>query len=229
MDLPTPRCLPSRTMAFPGWSTTAVEFYEGLEAENSKTYWLAHKETYDNLVRQPMEELLTELAPEFGAGKIFRPYRDVRFSADKSPYKTSIAATLAEGGYIQFSADGLAAGAGMYAASSDQLERFRAAVDDDRSGRSLERIVTEVRAAGITLSGHDTLKTAPRGYTKDHPRIELLRYKGLVTWQEWPAADWLDAPRAKDRVAEFFRHSAPLQGWLAEHVGPAQTSEARQR
>ena len=121
------------------------------------------------------------------------------------------------------------AGAGMYAASSDQLERFRAAVDDDRSGRSLERIVTEVRAAGITLSGHDTLKTAPRGYTKDHPRIELLRYKGLVTWQEWPAADWLDAPRAKDRVAEFFRHSAPLQGWLAEHVGPAQTSEARQR
>src|ERR1051325_11884594 len=77
-------------MAFRGWPAEALEFYEGLEADNSKTYWTAHKTVYDEKVHAPMLALLAELEPEFGAGKIFRPYRDVRFSADKSPYKTAI-------------------------------------------------------------------------------------------------------------------------------------------
>src|SRR5688572_10134866 len=106
-------------MAFSGWPEEAVEFYEGLEADNSKTYWQQHKHVYDGCVRAPMEELLAELAPRFGDGKIFRPYRDVRFSADKSPYKTAIGATLTGGGYIQLSADGLSAGAGMYHMAPD--------------------------------------------------------------------------------------------------------------
>src|SRR5256884_8720761 len=87
-------------MAFGGWPAEAIEFYEGLEADNSKTYWQENKAVYEELVRGPMDALIAELAPEYGEGRIFRPYRDVRFSRDKSPYKTAIAATLANGGEI---------------------------------------------------------------------------------------------------------------------------------
>src|ERR1051325_11582899 len=84
-------------MAFRGWPAEALEFYEGLEADNSRTYWLAHKDVYDKQVQAPMADLLADLAAEFGVGKIFRPNRDVRFSADKSPYKTAIGAQLERG------------------------------------------------------------------------------------------------------------------------------------
>ena len=93
-------------MAFKGWSAEAIEFFEALEADNSKTFWHAHKSIYEQEVRRPMEELLDELAKEFGEGKIFRPNRDIRFSADKSPYKTNIAGTLSKGGYVSLSAEG---------------------------------------------------------------------------------------------------------------------------
>jgi uncharacterized protein (DUF2461 family) len=81
-------------MAFRGWRAEALEFFEGLEADNSKTYWQRNKGVYEQLVRAPMEELLAELAPEWGEGRIFRPYRDIRFSADKTPYKTHIGAMV---------------------------------------------------------------------------------------------------------------------------------------
>jgi uncharacterized protein (TIGR02453 family) len=208
-------------MAFRGWKVEALEFFEGLEADNTKTYWQANKHIYDTLVRPPMEELLAELEPRFGEGRIFRPYRDVRFSADKSPYKTSIAAMIGEG-YVQLTADGLGAGSGMWEMAPDQLERYRWAVSDDRTGRRLEEIVASVRKAGFDVMGHGALRTAPKGYPKDHPRIGLLRYKGLVTWKEWPAGAWLGTARAKDRVVGFLEASKPLTAWLRANVGPSE-------
>jgi uncharacterized protein (TIGR02453 family) len=216
-------------MGFRGWPVEAIEFYEGLEADNSKSYWQDHKAVYEKSVYEPMQELLTELASEFGEGKIFRPYRDVRFSADKSPYKTSIAATLGKGGYIQLSSEGLAAGNGLYMPASDQLERFRRAVDDDRSGKKLVAIVASLKKAKIDVSAHDTLKTAPRGYPKDHPRIELLCYKGLITWKQWPAGAWLGTSRAKQRVIDFLHASKPMQDWLDAHVGASELEDSRRR
>jgi uncharacterized protein (TIGR02453 family) len=208
-------------MAFRGWPAEALDFYEGLEADNSKTYWTEHKATYEDKVRAPMEALLAELEPEFGPGRIFRPYRDVRFSADKSPYKTAIAATLERGGYIQLSARGLAAGRGEYMMAPDQLKRYREAVDDDRRGDRLLAIVAEADQHGIEITGHEQLKSMPRGYAKDHPRADLLRYKGLVAWQQWPVAAWLGTAKAKPKVVEFLRNCAPLTEWLARHVGPS--------
>ena len=81
--------------------------------------------------------------------------------------------------------------------------------------------MSSARTDGLDVSGHGELKTAPKGYPKDHPRIELLRYKGLVTWREWPAGAWLGTKRAKDRVVDFLERSKPLTGWLHEHVGPS--------
>jgi uncharacterized protein (TIGR02453 family) len=208
-------------MGFSGWAAEAIEFYEGLEADNSKTYWNENKSVYDNLVLRPMTELLAELSPEFGAAKLFRPYRDVRFSADKAPYKTTIAATLEFGGYVQLSTGGLGAGSGMWMMAPDQLDRYRKAVSREQSGQSLAELLETLRAQAIEAGGHDSLKTAPKGYPKDHPRIELLRFKGVTCWQQWPPGPWLGKPGAKDRVVKLFRASRPLNEWLAANVGPS--------
>ncbi|MGH2827288.1 MAG: DUF2461 domain-containing protein [Actinomycetota bacterium] len=213
-------------MAFRGWSAEALEFFEGLEADNSKTYWQQHKDAYQSLVRAPMEELLEELAPDWGEGKIFRPYRDIRFSSDKSPYKTNIAATVGDG-YVQLRAAGLGAGCGMWHMAPDQLERYREAVSEERSGGELVGLATKAREEGLEVTGHDVLKTAPRGYARDHPRIEFLRFKGLVAWREWAPGAWLGTQRAKDRVVEFLQLSKPVGDWLKTYVGPSDLPERR--
>ena len=216
-------------MRFTGWSDAAIDFYDGLEEDNSRDYWLAHKPIYDEAVKAPMEALLDELADEFGIGKIFRPNRDVRFSHDKSPYKTAIGATLAGGGYVQLSGAGLGIGTGMYSMASDQLERYREAVDEAKTGAELSDVVATIRATGIEVTAREALKTAPRGYPKDHPRIEFLRLKGLHTWREWPVAPWLSTPKAKTRVVDLLRQSRPLMAWLDTHVGPSRLPEGDRR
>jgi uncharacterized protein (TIGR02453 family) len=212
-------------MAFGGWPEEALEFYEGLAADNSKTYWTKHKETYDAAVLSPMTELVEELAAEFGDAKIFRPYRDVRFSKDKTPYKTHIGARIGSG-YVQFSAQGLAAGDGMYGMAPDQLDRYRQAVAGDRTGSELEDAIAAIEQQEIGVSGRDLLKSAPRGYPADHPRIGLLRYKGVVAWKEWPVESWLETAAACDRVAGFLRATRPLSAWLDANVGPSATEGA---
>jgi uncharacterized protein (TIGR02453 family) len=207
-------------MGFEGWPDAALDFFLGLEADNSKPYWTAHKDIYDRDVLAPMQALVEELAPEFGEGKIFRPYRDVRFSADKSPYKTAIGALLGGGGYVQLSASGLGAGAGCHTMAPDQLARFRSAVADDGTGEELEQAIAAVESHGIDIMVHDSLASAPRGYPKDHPRAALLRDKDLSAWRHWDPEPWLNTPAAADHVVGFLRASRPLTDWLDANVGP---------
>ena len=209
-------------MTFSGWTDAALDFYEGLEVDNSRAYWQSHKKVYDEEVREPMEALLAELCDEFGDAKMFRPHRDVRFSADKTPYKTHVGATLANHGYVQVSAGGLAVASGTYVFATDQLARYRRAVALDLTGEALVKIVDDVLAAGLTITAASTLKTAPRGYPKDHPRVELLRMKGLVTWKDWPVEPWLATAEAKDKVVTVLRASVPLVQWLSFHVGASE-------
>jgi uncharacterized protein (TIGR02453 family) len=214
-----------RKMAFKGWPDTALAFYEGLEADNSKAYWLDHKEVYERDVKAPMDALLAELQAEFGEPKLFRPYRDTRFSRDKSPYKTAIAARIGAG-YVQFSADGLFAGSGMYHMLPDQLARFRKAVDADKSGKKLEQVVATVTKSGLDVHAPEELKTAPKGYAKEHPRIDLLRMKGLVAARSWEPGAWLRTAGAKTRVVEVLRATKPLLTWLEANVGPSTEPDA---
>jgi len=207
-------------MSFQGWPEAALDFFEGLELDNSKAYWTARRMIYDQAVLAPMTELTEDLAAEFGDVKIFRPYRDIRFSADKSPYRREIGARVGSA-YIRLSAAGLAAGNGMFHLAPDQLSRFRDGVADDVHGTELQRIIAALDGHGVTLIGHEVLKSAPRGYPADHPRIGLLRHKGLAAYREWPAEAWLATPAAADRVREFLAVTRPLTGWLDEHVGAA--------
>jgi uncharacterized protein (DUF2461 family) len=115
----------------------------------------------------------------------------------------------------------------MWEMAPDQLERYRQAVVDDGSGAELQRIASAVRKAGYDIEGHGQLKTAPKGYPKDHHRVEFLRYKGIVTWKEWPAAAWLGTRKALDRVVAFLEASKPLNAWLDSNVGPSTMPERR--
>lgn len=209
-------------MPFRGWPAEAVEFYEGLQADNSKVFWESHKQVYAQCVRAPMEQLLAELAEEFGSGKMFRPYRDVRFSADKTPYKTTCSATLGTGvgqAYVSFSAEGLSAGGGLYLPDPAALQRYRTAVDRDKSGVLLGEIVAELHRSGYRIMAHEVLKTAPKGFARDHPRIELLRHKGIAMMTDWPVGPWLGTAAAKERVLQALRAGMPLNEWLDRYVG----------
>jgi uncharacterized protein (TIGR02453 family) len=210
------------SVGFRGWPVEAVEFYEGMLADNSKPYWQDHRDVYEQSVRAPMEQLLSELADEFGPGKLFRPYRDVRFSSDKSPYKTNCAATLGGGvgqAYISFSADGLSVGGGLYMPDAATMQRYRTAVDREKSGTQLVEIVDGLHKAGYQTMAHEVLKTVPKGFPKDHPRIELLRHKGIAMMTDWPVGAWLGTAKAKDRVVSTLRAGLPLNEWLARYVG----------
>jgi len=206
-------------MAFSGWPEEALDFYDGLEVDNSKSYWTEHKAVYEDKILRPMTELTEELAAEFGEPKIFRPYRDVRFSKDKSPYKTHIGAVIGDTGYIQLSAEGLGVGTGMWQMGPEHLARYRVAVVSDPPGADLEQLIAVIEKADVTVHGHDALKSAPRGYPADHPRVALLRYKGLTAWKQWPVEPWLETAAAKDRIVAFFRTVQPLCSWLTTHVG----------
>jgi uncharacterized protein (TIGR02453 family) len=209
-------------MAFTGFSPQALDFYAGLEADNSKAYWTANKATWEGAARDPMLAMLDELEDEFGPATPFRPYRDVRFSADKSPYKTHLGAvagpTKGVGCYVQLSASGLSVGGGFHSHGSAQTARYRAAVDAPASGLALEAIVAGLRGKGYALMGAG-VKTAPRGFAKDHPRIELLRMAEVMVIRELGAPDWLATRRVVTEVAKAWRAVGPLTQWIVEHVG----------
>lgn len=213
-------------MAFTGFPEEALRFYEGLEADNSREYWHAHKATYDTCVKGPMLALLDEVPDEYRPFNVFRPNRDVRFSKEKTPYKTQIGAVgEAEGGsiyYVALSAQGLFCGAGYYQMAADQLERFRTAVMDDARGAELETIVAALARKGLQAGAIAEVKTAPRGIPKDHPRIAILRRKGLIVSKAFPIAPWLHTKGARRRVEEMWAAAAPVCAWLDTHVGPSE-------
>lgn len=206
--------------AFTGFGEDAVEFYDGLLADNSRAYWTDRREVYERDVRGPMLALLADLEPEFGTGKVFRPHRDVRFSNDKTPYKTHCGGYAAPF-YVEVSSEGLMAAGGYYRMAPDQVARYRSAVDDERRGEDLRARLDGARAAGLTVGG-EQLRTRPRGVDPDHPRLELIRHKGLYVSRRWPPDDALHGPACRARVQKVWRAARPLVEWLADHVGPSE-------
>ena len=209
---------------FRGWPESALDFYRELEANNDRAFWSAHKDVYERDVKAPFEALSELVAEEFGPLRVFRPNRDVRFSKDKSPYKTRCyAVTEGEGGeayYVEISAQGLVVATGYWMMANDQLDRYRRAVDDDGAGPALEKVLAGLAARKLTNEAPG-LKTAPRGYPRDHPRVDLLRHKSVAVMRRHPPARWLQTAAAADRVLEVWRAAAPMNAWLAAHVGPS--------
>jgi uncharacterized protein (TIGR02453 family) len=207
---------------FAGFPDEAFAFYEGLLADNSKTYWMAHKDVYERAVREPMLALGAELSSQYGEPKFFRPYRDVRFSPDKSPYKTQqgmfCEVASGVGFYVALDAEGLYTAGGFHAHTRDQTARYRAAVDAETSGAQLEKIMKTLGRYGFEPGG-DRVKTRPRGCPADHRRLELMRHESLTADRRLPAGPELETRKALELVRTDWRRIRPLIDWVMANVG----------
>ena len=207
---------------FEGFPVAALDFYDDLELDNTKSFWTAHKDVYETAVKAPMGALVAALEPEFGTAKVFRPYRDVRFAKDKTPFKTHQGAFVpsgpATGWYVQIGAPGVRVGVGFYEASSPRLAGIRTAMAEDRRGTQLTRIIATLRRKGWELGG-ETLKTSPRGYDADHPRIALLRHKSLTLGKSYGFDPLIHTPALLDRVRADWRDAAPFVEWVGANAG----------
>lgn len=218
---------------FEGFSPKVQVWFQGLEADNSKTYFTAHRDIFEEAIRGQMEAMFDELSTTFGGTvKLSRQNRDIRFSADKSPYKTNTYGVLygselaPQGLYASISAHGLVAGSGYHTMARDQLERYREGVVDDASGPALQAAVTQAVAAGLELWG-ERLRTAPRGYPKDHERIELLRRKSVSLGASMKVGRGAGRDPALAFVASTWRAARPVTAWLDDNVGPSTMPERR--
>ena len=222
---------------FEGFGPDVPEWFRGLEANNTKEYFTAGRGFFEASIRGQMEELLTELSDKFGGEvKMFRQNRDIRFSPDKSPYKTHTYGVVygspaaAQGLYASISAHGLVAGSGYHAMARDQLDRYREAVADDEHGPELAKLLAKVLKAGLEVWG-ESLATAPRGYPKDHGRIELLRRKSLSLGATLDVEGGIGRNEGLKFVTTTWRAAGPVTGWLDQHVGasalPVQRAGAR--
>jgi uncharacterized protein (TIGR02453 family) len=219
-------------VTFEGFPDEGLVFYEGLEADNTKTYWTRHKGAYDEHVRAPLQALLEELAPEFGTAKVFRPYRDVRFSNDKTPYKTHQGAVIHPEGsagawYVQVSADGLRVAGGCWRLESDQVARYRRAVADGVQGPRLQAECDRLATAGWAIEG-ERLVRVPPGFDADAPRMDLLKHKSLHASRAWEPAEWLHTRQALEEVRTAWRDLTTLNAWMDTNVGPT-AKEPRSR
>ena len=217
---------------FTGFGAEALSFYEELERDNTRQWWLAHKSTYDAAVRAPMAALVAALEPHFGPAHVFRPNRDVRFAADKAPYKTHQGAYCATEAksyyYVHLDADGLLVGAGGYHFAPDQLARFRGAVDSDLAGPELESILAALEAQGFEAGG-ELLKSRPRGIPADHPRLDLVRHKSITVRRGFGAPDWMFTPAAVAHVRGEWEALGIFTAWLDQHVGPTEVEDRHAR
>lgn len=209
-------------MTFTGFPEAALDFYDDLEIDNTKSFWEAHKPQYLESVREPMVALTDELEPTFGPAKIFRPFRDVRFAKDKTPYKTHqgafVGAGPACGWYLEIAARGFRTGAGFYDASSADLAHVRAAIVDESKGVALQRILATLQKKGFEVGG-DRLKTAPRGFDAGHPRIDLLRHRSLTVTRDYGFEPVIHTPELVDAVRADWNAVRPLVEWLCLRLG----------
>lgn len=206
---------------FQGFPETALDFYDDLEMDNTKSFWEAHKKVWTDSVKAPMVALTDALAEEFGSAKVFRPYRDVRFAKDKTPYKTHqgafVAVGSATGWYVEISARGVRTGAGFYEASGANLARIRESIDNEATGKQLEAILRKAAKAGFEIGG-ERLKTTPRGYDAGHPRIDLLRHKSITVGKHHGFEPVIHTPALVDVVRKDWRALRPLVEWVADRV-----------
>ena len=221
---------PPTPAPFAGFPAEAFAWFTRLEADNSRAYFTAARPVYDRAVRGALEAMLEELAAELGGtARLFRQHRDVRFSADKSPYKTRTYGLVGDrpgGGpalYAELSARGLFAGTGYRLLAPDQLARFRAAAAHEPSGRALEDAMTAVRDAGAETFG-ETVRTAPRGYPRDHPRVRLLRHRSLIGGGRLaPGPGGIGRVQALGHARAMWAACEPICRWLEAHVGESET------
>jgi uncharacterized protein (TIGR02453 family) len=204
------------------WPAEAITFLEELEDNNDRDWFKANRARYDDHLVAPARDLAAQLA-DLGDAHLFRPYNDTRFHM-RPPIKEQLGLAIGYGGaggyYVELSLDGLLVAAGLHRPASDQLARFRQAIDDGRRAAGFEKALKTAGDEGLALTQPE-LKRAPRGYPEDHPRIERLRLKSVTVSHRHPLKPWLHKPKADKLVRTQLDAARPLVAWLAKHVGPS--------
>jgi uncharacterized protein (TIGR02453 family) len=229
---------PAPAAPFTGFDRSALPFWHELALEMSKDWFVEHKQRYQDIWVTPMTALLGDvarrLAPAYkphalGEPGVLRIYRDVRFSNDKTPYKTHIGAVIRFAGkklgqvgtavlYVHLGLDEEYVGVGCYQFDAAKLVRWRKAVTG-KAGAALLPVLAKLRKAGYAVGGHDDYKRVPKGFAADHPRAELLKMKGLTAaFPEIPAG-LLHKAGFADWLVQHAKATAPLVAWLHQHVG----------
>jgi uncharacterized protein (TIGR02453 family) len=210
---------------FTGFSRDAFSFWKGLERNNNRDWFQAHKDQYEQAVRRPMQLLIDELAPLYGSGRLSRINKDMRFQKEK-PYKNYLATGLG-GSYISFSKEGLWVGTGMYKPEPAALRQLREAIVTDTSGRALTRVIAALRRKGFEVDTHARLAKPPRGYDATHPRADLLCMKDIYVGRLFGPED-VAAANVLRGVAKAITQLEPFRVWLRKFVigrgRPAPTS-----
>ena len=205
---------------FRGWPEEFQRFFIGLELDNSKKYFEANRKTYEESVKGPMVALVDSLEADFGEGKVFRINRDIRFSKDKSPYKTNIAATIGmghKGGYVSLNARGFTVATGRYEMSPEDVARYRKKVAADAAGTQLSTVVKKLQKSGYLLGGEE-LKRVPAPWPQDHPRADLLRRKSLYVYKNFGLQPWIGSTAARKQVVKVLTDAEPLNDWFARNL-----------
>jgi len=204
------------------WPPAALDFLRDLEANNDSEWFRANRKRYDHDLLGPARQLAESLS-HLGEPHFFRPYNNLRFHPGP-PLKEHLGVAIGYGEsggyYFELSLDGLVVAGGMYRPAADQLERFRAAIDDGRRAKGFERAVATAEAAGLSLA-EPQLKRAPRGYKPDHPRLGYLRLRRMTVSRVHPIKAWLHQRRCDQVVRSELEAARPLVTWLAETVGPS--------
>jgi uncharacterized protein (TIGR02453 family) len=223
---------------FSGFDRDAIQFFHELGHEMNRDWFEANKDRYKERWVLPMTALLEQVSSaiasaykprKVGAPKLFRIHRDVRFSKDKTPYKTHASGMLPlhakrpiDGGatalYLHLGADEEYVGAGIYFFDDKQLPRWRKLVAAPKTGAELVKLVGKLRKAGYTVGGHEDYKKVPKGFAPDHPRAEYLKMRGLtVGFPEIPRG-LVHKPAFAQWLIKHAKASAPLVAWMSKNL-----------
>ncbi len=224
-------------MAFTGFSKDTTAFLRALEKDNTKDFFDANKARFEEVWLTPAKELVVTVGPKLQklapsiefeprvGGSLMRMNRDIRFSKDKSPYKTHLDLFFWEGEdkgwalpgfFFRLTSSKLMCGAGVHMLEKDALSKFRAAVDEEASGTALAKLVTKLRKTDGVVVGEEAYKKVPKGFDPEHPRAELLRFGSLWAAVETPVPAELTSAKFADLVVSRFKTTAPLRSWLSD-------------
>lgn len=225
----------TKASGFSGFADDRMKFFHALAKHQDRAWFTDHKAEYEEGWAKPMAALLAEARDrlddaypevELGDPKVFRIHRDVRFGADKSPYKTHVSGIVSTktttagkvtespaAFYLQLGTESFA-GAGLYVMDAAQLAKYRAAVLDDERGREIDKIVKSLEKKGFQPAAMEELKSAPRGVDPAHPRIHLLKKKGLVVSYPPIPDGAVSGRKLLDWVVTESKRVAPLVSWL---------------
>jgi len=224
--------------AFTGFERKAPQFWHELAAEMNRDWFLENKQRYQAQWVEPMTALLSavsaKLAPSYkgvklGAPRVLRINRDVRFSKDKSPYKTWIGAGVSLGErkpnegvtalYLHFGVEEEFAGAGQYVFADETLARWRRKLADRAKGAEIARMVARLREAKYLVTAYDTLARVPRPFDAEHPRADLMKMKGLVVGFPKIPRGLIHKPEFVGWLVGHAKAAAPLASWLHRNLG----------